>query len=340
MQAVADQLKEDTARPESLLDLSLVVEGSKVRPSVFTQARRRRRERSHLHAQPIPVNICVALGRAVSFQSCVLFKLLRFFFFNSWPRENDFDGEKADKTAARQLIVETVLPLMPKLLRSFDLATVDAATGNNALHELCSYFTISPRSDYDYTLAEQFIARGVDVHARDSKGRTVLLKSASVLSFSNVSTDGLRLLLAHGADPNAQDGDGSSVLHHLVRNRSATVLEAWMSGDGSGLLDLHLVNSTGQTAFDLAATQPDWGGMSGADGPQKRTHRLMAAQKYEWVKHVRPVLLCCLKAALPVTDVAKLALGYIDGNGLPFAAAVEAESDEEAESAVAAAAQS
>ena len=114
-----------------------------------------------------------------------------------------------------------------------------------------------------------------------------------------------------------------------------------MSGDGSGLLDFHLVNSAGQTAFDLAAAQPDWGGLSGADCPQKRTHRLTAAQKDEWAKHVRPLLLRCLESALPVVDVAKLALGYVDGSGLPFdKAAEEGESDEQAEPAAAAAAQS
>jgi len=268
-------------------------------------------------------------------QSCALFQLLRFFFC-SWPRPNEFDGVKADKTAARQLIIEKVLPLMPKLLRSFDPATVDAATDNNALHELCTYFTISPRSDYDFTLAELLIARGVDVHARDKKGRTGLLKSACALYGEQASSDGLQLLLAHGADPNAQDGDGNSALHHLVRNRAAAVLEAFMSGDGSGLLDFHLVNSAGQTAFDLAAAQqPDSDGLSGADSPQQRTRRLMAAQKETWIKRARPVLLRCLEAALPVTDVAKLALGYIDGSGLPFPTAADAEAAAEAEPAAA-----
>ena len=58
-----------------------------------------------------------------------------------------------------------------------------------------------------------------------------------------------------------------------------------------------------------------------------------------WTKRVRPVLLCCLEAALPLTDVAKLALGYIDGSGLPFVtAAKEGESDEKVKPAAAAAA--
>jgi hypothetical protein len=64
----------------------------------------------------------------------------------------------------------------------------------------------------------------------------------------------------------------------------------------------------------------------------------MMTQAVMWTKHVRPALLRCLESALSVTDVAKMALGYIDGSGLPFAKAAEAGSDEEAEPAAAAAA--
>jgi len=63
----------------------------------------------------------------------------------------------------------------------------------------------------------------------------------------------------------------------------------------------------------------------------------MMAQTALWIKHTRPALLLCLEFVLPVTDVAKVALGYVDGSGPPFAAgAEEAESDGEADPAAAA----
>lgn len=49
-----------------------------------------------------------------------------------------------------------------------------------------------------------------------------------------------------------------------------------------------------------------------------------------WAKSVRPALLLLLEAALPVVDVAKLAVAYIDGSGPLFVTMAESGSDEEA----------
>ena len=267
----------------------------------------------------------------------MLFQLLKFF----WVCTSDAsyaDNVKADKDAAEALIIETVLPLMQKLLRSFDPATVDAATGNNALHEICRLFYVDSVNVWSFKLTELLIADGVSMRERNKKGCTPLLQWAASMGENDRTADGLRLMLEHGSDLHAQDGDGNGVLHHLVSNGASAVLIDLLDGDGVGHLDCHLVNSAGQTAADLAAVKLAQLVDSNANSPAKRIHRLMMAQTALWTKHTQPALLRCLDAVLPVTDVAKLALGYIDGSGLPFSISAEAESDEKAEPAAAAAA--
>jgi len=50
-------------------------------------------------------------------------------------------------------------------------------------------------------------------------------------------------------------------------------------------------------------------------------------QKASWTENVRPALLTHLETVLPVTDLAKLALSYVDGSGLPFASEAAEEAD-------------
>jgi len=96
--------------------------------------------------------------------------------------------------------------------------------------------------------------------------------------------------------------------------------------------DFALLNSAGQTAADLARQlteqQPgdldeeEDGAAEGQQAEREEQARLVyqwvAAHTWAWTKHARPALLLCLEAALPVADVAQLALAYIDGSGRPF----------------------
>ena len=243
--------------------------------------------------------------------------------------------------AAQVLIIDQVLPISPKLLRSFDPATVDAKTGNNALHDMCRLFALGRAHGWAFKLFKLLIDRGVSVHARNHAGRTPLLqRGAKCNSESHHSNDGMRLLLSHGADLNAQDGDGNGLLHLMILCGAAaeTRLTDLLGGGGVAHFDYALRNNAGQTAVDLAAIRLAEQADSGADSPEKRIHRLMMTQRSMWIKSARPLLLRCLESALPVTDVAKLALGYIDGSGAPFTSADEAESDEDVQPAAAAAA--
>ena len=182
----------------------------------------------------------------------MLFQLLRFFR-SFGAKKSDAAGLKADKVAAQLLIFKIMQATKQKLLRSFDPTTVDAATGNNALHEMLRLFCLHNVSGWDYKLAETLISRGVSVLARNNEGRTPLLQYAASRTRWQNSADGLRLMLKYGADLNAQDGDGNGLLHFLVREKAEAVLEDLLGGDGVGHLDCHLVNSAGHTAADLSA---------------------------------------------------------------------------------------
>ena len=266
-------------------------------------------------------------------QSCVLFQLLHFFRC-CCLNDADTDSVKADKDAAQNLIAEQVLPIAQKLLRSFDPATVDAATGNNALHEMCTLFTLRNAEDWPFKLFRLLINRGVCVHARNRQGRTLLLQSAASMGALNFSAEGLRMFLRNGFDLNAQDAYGNGVLHHLVERKACAVLVDLLGSGGMGGLDLSLRNSAGQTAADLAAIRLAQVQHDAEDAPEHETrqwletkmrarhiHQLLMALEREWERCVRPLLLRYVEAVLSVVDVAKLALGYIDGIGAPFTSA-------------------
>jgi len=148
-----------------------------------------------------PVNFDFVFCFVCLSQSCVLFQLLQFFC-SCILSADDAGDVKADKLAAQRIISDQLLTLQT-LFRSFDPATVDTATGNNALHELCTLFFLDHVDCWDYKLAELFIDCGVSIHARHKNGRTPLLQCASSVGEHDSTANGLRLLLAHGSDPNA-----------------------------------------------------------------------------------------------------------------------------------------
>ena len=238
----------------------------------------------------------------------MLFYLLRFFD-HCIDYTGDADDVKADKRAAEALIHDKMPHLQQKLLRSFDPATVDVATGNNALHELCRLFTLSPRSGYSYKLAKQLIALGVSVSARNQKGRTPLLEWAASSTSSVRSAIGLRLLLAHGADLNAQDDERNGVLHHIVKKGALLLLEDLLGGSEARFLDLWAVNRAGRTAVDAT----NFEGSDAANSAQ-----LLQTQLTAWKQSVRPLLLDAFSALL-IPDLAAIVMGYLDGSGPPFA---------------------
>ncbi len=68
---------------------------------------------------------------------------------------------------------------------------------------------------------------------------------------------GARLLIAHGADPNAQQSStGDGLLHLMLEKCAHPALQDLLRGGGViGRLDWHLVNSAGETPRSLSLAQ-------------------------------------------------------------------------------------
>jgi len=249
--------------------------------------------------------------------------------------EADDDRTKADKKAAQQLVIELVMPLNQQWLHSFSPGTVDAGTGNNVLHEMCSFLLMSDQEDWDYQLAEWFIDRGISVHTQNKSGRTPLLQYAATALPQIHSAAAMRLLLEHGADLNAQGRDGNGVLHYLIQSDAVKLLEDFCTSDEVSRLDCFISNSSRQNPFDLVADRLE---KDPTDEQAQDMHRVLkGAQTALWDQHTRPVLQLHLGQVLPVRDLAELALSFIGGSSRPSdCVAMQTDDDHPAASAAAA----
>jgi hypothetical protein len=273
-------------------------------------------------SMPFDSNLHFFLPFAVALiQSCVLFQLLRFF--RSCVVDDLLIWDYGGRREAEKIMLSEILPEGRKLLCTFDPSIVDAATGNNVLHEVAPLVPPKTVTPWIFGLVELFIAHGVSVHTRNQEGRTPLLQIASLVTPAHTSTAAMRLLLTHGTDLNVQDNDGNSLLHLLVKSKALPMLEDLLGGDGVSHIDCLLLNSAGQTAADLAAVQlaqlkADGGGAEAAAG-LVWLHRLVLTYQKTWTACSRPILQRCVEAVL-VPDLAALVLGYVDGGGKPFPA--------------------
>lgn len=253
----------------------------------------------------------------------MLFELIRFFGYS----QSNYGDDTGAMHPASSLISRSsdIFSPLSKLLHEFDPATVDAQMGGNALHILFASGWFESVDDWDYVLAEMLITCGVSVHMCNKQGQTPLLTFAETIMPNINSILGLQLLMAYGSDINAQDNDGDGLLHLLVRGQALDVLESLFMSDAVNHLDFALCNSANKTAIDVALTHVT---EMGNDTIQYKPHaenqdgtlawqiyRLMMTQKMLWVKHARPVLLRYLESVLPVNDVAKMVLAYVDGSG-------------------------
>lgn len=109
-------------------------------------------------------------------------------------------------------------------------------------------------------LVRLLIERGADVNAKDRGGCYPLMRLQDTPEIA-------RLLLAAGADPNAEWGEGSTVFHYLAAFRSAGVLQVLLefgadltltSADGRGVREYMKTNTPRARAFlkDRLGSEP------------------------------------------------------------------------------------
>jgi ankyrin repeat protein len=100
-----------------------------------------------------------------------------------------------------------------------------------------------------YKAAKLLLDKGADIDARDKNGQTIL--NFMVMQFhsqANNNIKGITFLLAQGADPDAQDKEGMSSLHHAAMKASSEIA-ALLLRKGA---DPQLKDKNGKTPLDKA----------------------------------------------------------------------------------------
>ncbi|EAY22143.1 ankyrin repeat protein, putative [Trichomonas vaginalis G3] len=89
-------------------------------------------------------------------------------------------------------------------------------------------------------IIEIFVSHGLDIKAKDSKGKTPL-HYAIQLNKANA----IEFLLAQGADINASDNDGKTPMHYFAENMNKNIFEILISNGA----DINAIDISGKTAL-------------------------------------------------------------------------------------------
>jgi ankyrin repeat protein len=130
-------------------------------------------------------------------------------------------------------------------------------SGDTALHIAAAAY----RAD----IAEDLIARGAQVSARNRRGAEPLHYAADGIPDSDYWNPGnqaatVAYLIRAGADPNAGDANRVTPLHRAVRTRCAAAVQALLERGA----DLRRKNGNGSTAMRLAVLNTGRGGSGSA----------------------------------------------------------------------------
>jgi ankyrin repeat protein len=131
---------------------------------------------------------------------------------------------------------------------------------------------------YQIRIAEELIARGADVRARNRRGAEPLHYAVDggpglPAWDPSVQTKIIARLIGAGADPNAVDKSGVAPLHRAVRNRCSAAVRALIDGGA----DPRAPNRNGSTPLLLATQTTGRGGSGSAEAKaqQKEILRLL-----------------------------------------------------------------
>jgi hypothetical protein len=166
-----------------------------------------------------------------------------------------------DHSAALDLLVGTPALATATLARGDEFFLTERLAnvyeGDTALH--------AAGFSYDAAMAQDLVARGADIRARNRRGAEPL--HAAVIGVPGSASwdparqrEVIRALIAAGADPNAPAAGGVTPLHRAVRNRCSAAVEALL---GAGA-DPGIQNDAGSSASDLAQWATGRGG-AGSD---------------------------------------------------------------------------
>jgi ankyrin repeat protein len=140
----------------------------------------------------------------------------------------------------------------------FDEVGHYAYAGDTALHLAAAA--------YAREIAEQLLAQGAEVRARNRRGAEPLHYASDGSPGSkawDVSAQAsmVELLIRAGADPNALDKSGVSALHRAVRTRSIGAVSALLENGA----DAVLANASGSSPLHLAVQDTGRGGSGSAE---------------------------------------------------------------------------
>src|SRR5262249_50027573 len=119
---------------------------------------------------------------------------------------------------------------------------------------------------YNLPMAQELVARGADVRARNRRGAEPLhAATIGVPGSAHWNPERQRAVILYlieaGADPTAAAAGGVTPLHRAVRNRCSAAVDALLSNGA----DPYRANDHGSTAFDLAQWTTGRGGTGSAE---------------------------------------------------------------------------
>ncbi|TDW22005.1 ankyrin repeat domain-containing protein [Kribbella kalugense] len=179
-------------------------------------------------------------------------------------------GDRATVTASLDAVPQLATARLARGEESF-IAVSQVYEGDTALHAAAFM--------YDVELAEDLVARGADVRARNRRGAEPLHAAVSGGPGATTWNPGrqqaiIEYLVGAGADPNAAALGGVTPLHRAVRNRCSAAVETLLRLGANPRLE----NDHGSTPAHLAHHTTGRGGVGSeaAKHEQQRIIQLLA----------------------------------------------------------------